>query len=269
MDCSVLGLLVYHQFLEFTPTHVHWLVMPSNHLILCHPLLLPPSIFPSIRVFSNESVLSSHQAAKVLEFQLQHQSFQWMFRIDLPNAKSILALAFFLGLLKGGACTHTQRQMWASTGIRGPIRTKDQQVSTQKLSCFHSWLVNFTFILAIERSLFHPDSLGLLPILLNYGPFFGDDIIWLIHNYHFILLDLKLSYKYHPSYFVMGFPGSSDGKESACNVGDLGLIRVSGRSPGEGHGNPFQYSCLENPIDRSIWWATVHGVAKSWTRLSH
>ena len=50
-------------------------VMPSNHLILCHPLLLPPSIFPSIRVFSNK-VKSSHQVAKVLEFQLQHQSFQ-------------------------------------------------------------------------------------------------------------------------------------------------------------------------------------------------
>ena len=50
-------------------------VMPSNHLILCHPLLLPPSIFPNIRVFSNESC-SSHQVAKVLEFQLQPQSFQ-------------------------------------------------------------------------------------------------------------------------------------------------------------------------------------------------
>ena len=57
------------------------LVMPSNHLILCHPLLLPPSIFPSIRVFSSESVL--HQVAKVLEFQLQHQSFQWTLRTDL------------------------------------------------------------------------------------------------------------------------------------------------------------------------------------------
>ena len=54
-------------------------VMPSNHLILCRPLLLPPSIFPSIRVFSNES----HQVAKVLEFKLQHQSFQWTFRTDL------------------------------------------------------------------------------------------------------------------------------------------------------------------------------------------
>ena len=56
-------------------------VMPSHHLILCHPLLLPPSIFPSIRVFSNESVLW-HQMAKVLEFQLQHQSFQCIFGTD-------------------------------------------------------------------------------------------------------------------------------------------------------------------------------------------
>ena len=55
-------------------------VMPSNHLILCHPLFLLPSIFPSVRVFSNVSSL--HQVAKVLELQLQHQSFQWIFRID-------------------------------------------------------------------------------------------------------------------------------------------------------------------------------------------
>ena len=57
-------------------------VMPSNYLILCRPLLLLPSIFPSIRVFSNESASSSHQVAKVLELQLQHQSFQWIFRVD-------------------------------------------------------------------------------------------------------------------------------------------------------------------------------------------
>ena len=66
----------------------------------------------------------------------------------------------------------------------------------------------------------------------------------------------------------MGFPGGSDGKASACNAGDLGLIPGLGRSPGEGNGNPFQYSCLENPMDGGAWWATVHGVAKSWTRLS-
>ena len=64
------------------------------------------------------------------------------------------------------------------------------------------------------------------------------------------------------------FLGDLDGKESACNAGDLGSIPGSGRSPGEGNGNPFQYSCLENPMDGGAWRATVHGVAKSRTRLS-
>ena len=62
--------------------------------------------------------------------------------------------------------------------------------------------------------------------------------------------------------------GGSEVKASACNVGDLGLIPGLGRSPGEGNGNPLQYSCLENPIDRGAWWATVHGVVKSRTQLS-
>jgi len=62
----------------------------------------------------------------------------------------------------------------------------------------------------------------------------------------------------------LGVPGGLDGKESSCNAGDLGLIPESGRSPGGGHGNPLQYACLENPMDRGTWWATVHGVAKSW-----
>ena len=65
-----------------------------------------------------------------------------------------------------------------------------------------------------------------------------------------------------------GFPGGSDGKESACNAGDLGSIPGLGRSPGGGHGNPLQYSFLENPMDRGAWQATAHGVAKSRTRLS-
>ena len=65
----------------------------------------------------------------------------------------------------------------------------------------------------------------------------------------------------------MGFPDSSVGKESACSAGDLGSIPGLGRSPLEGNGNPLQYSCLENPMDRGAWQATVHGVAKSWTRL--
>ena len=68
--------------------------------------------------------------------------------------------------------------------------------------------------------------------------------------------------------FVLGFPGGSEVKASASNAGDLGSIPGSGRSPGEGNGNPLQYSCLENPMDRGAWEATVHGVAKSQTRLS-
>ena len=57
----------------------------------------------------------------------------------------------------------------------------------------------------------------------------------------------------------MGFPGGSDGKESACSVENLGLISASGRSPGEGNDNPLQYSCLENPMDREAWQATILG----------
>ena len=71
-----------------------------------------------------------------------------------------------------------------------------------------------------------------------------------------------------PPLGMLGFPGSSDGNKSACSAGDLGLIPGSGRSPGEGNGNWLQYSYLENPMDRGIWWATVQGVAKSGTRLS-
>ena len=61
--------------------------------------------------------------------------------------------------------------------------------------------------------------------------------------------------------------GGSDGKASVYNAGDPGSIPGSGRSPGEGNGNPLQYSCLENPMDGGIWWAIVHEVTKSWTRL--
>ena len=63
----------------------------------------------------------------------------------------------------------------------------------------------------------------------------------------------------------LGFLGGSDGKESACSVGDPGLIPGLGKSPGEGNDNSLQYSCLENSMDRGAWWAAVHGVTKRWT----
>ena len=61
----------------------------------------------------------------------------------------------------------------------------------------------------------------------------------------------------------MGFLGGSDGKASVYNVGDPGAIPGSGRTPGEGNGNPLQYSCLGNPMDRGAWQATVHGIPES------
>ena len=72
-----------------------------------------------------------------------------------------------------------------------------------------------------------------------------------------------------PALFYYCFPGGAEVKASACNAEDLGSIPGLARSPGEGNGNPLQHSCLENPMDRGAWWATVHGVAKSRTRMSN
>ena len=79
-----------------------------------------------------------------------------------------------------------------------------------------------------------------------------------------VFLPLPFLHFLNTSYLPVG----SDGKESACNAGDPGSIPGSGRSPGEGNGNPLQYFCLQNSMDRGAWWAAVHVVAKSWTRLS-
>ena len=72
-----------------------------------------------------------------------------------------------------------------------------------------------------------------------------------------------------PTLMRLVFPAVSDGKESACNAGDLGLIPGLGRSPGDGNDNPLQYSCLENFLDRGVWQAIVHGVTESQTQLSN
>ena len=91
-----------------------------------------------------------------------------------------------------------------------------------------------------------------LPILAN-----------LSSTHHFWVLALQLQ---NPLPLLSWLSG----KASACNAGDAaGSISGLGRSPGEWHGNPLQYSCQENPMDRGAWWATVHGVAKSWTQLSN
>ena len=70
------------------------------------------------------------------------------------------------------------------------------------------------------------------------------------------------------SHLQGSFPGDPDSKEASCSAGDPGSIPGPGRSPGERNDNPLQYSCLRNPMDRGAWQTTVHGVTKSWTRLS-
>ena len=84
-----------------------------------------------------------------------------------------------------------------------------------------------------------------------------DDILYLEETFH-----------QHNIVLRYGFPGGSDGKESACNAGDLPLVPGLRRSPEGWHGNPLQYSCLQNPQDRGTWQATVHEVVNSWTQLS-
>ena len=74
---------------------------------------------------------------------------------------------------------------------------------------------------------------------------------------------------YHWYHYYWSFSGGLDSKESARNAGDLGSVPGLGRSSGGGNGNPLQYSCLENFMDRGAWRATVHGITKSWTWLSN
>ena len=105
--------------------------------------------------------------------------------------------------------------------------------------------------------------LELCLILLSFcfKPSIQKSLLYSVHT-HSIFPIFKIGL--HP-----GFPAGSDGKESACNPGDLGSIAGSRRAPGEGNGNSLQYSCLENSMDGGAWWATVHWVAKkSQTRLS-
>ena len=148
------------------------LVMPSNHLILCCTLLFLPSIFPSIRVFSNESALC----------------IMW------PKDWSINYLLFYY-------CT---------------------------------LLILSLFCSSPHRFQYLPS-----PNTCMWGE--------------------------------LGFPGLSAVKNppvSAVDSGVSGLVPGSGRSPGVGNGNPPQYSCLENSMDRGAWWTTAHGVTKSQTQLS-
>ena len=90
-----------------------------------------------------------------------------------------------------------------------------------------------------------------------------------VYNYFIAFNACCVNHKLAPAKSIcQGFPGGSEVKASVCNAGDLGSIPGLRRCPGEGEGKPLQCSCLENPMDGGAWWATVHGAAKSQTRLS-
>ena len=90
-----------------------------------------------------------------------------------------------------------------------------------------------------------------------------------VHGVAKVRHDLATEQQQNATCIHMGFPGGSVSKESACNAGGVGSVSESGRSPGGRHGNPLQYSCLKNPMDRGTWRAPVHGVERSRTRLSN
>ena len=167
MNCNMPGLPVHHQLPESPKPMSIESVMPSNQLILCGPLLLLPSISPSIRVFSNESAL----------------------HIRWPK-------------------------YWSFSFKISPTNEHPGLISSRM-----DWLG----ILAVQ---------GTLKGLLQH------------HS-------SKASILWRSAFFIIQlFPGSSDGKVSACNAADVGSIPGLGRSPGEGNGNPLQYSCLENSTEK-------------------
>ena len=177
----------------------------SNCLIHCCPLLLLPSVFPSIRVFSNESVLCIRWPK------------YWSFSFNISPSNENSGLISF-------------RMDWLDLlAVQGILKSLLQHHSSKAS-------------------------------ILRHSAFF---IVQLSHPYMTTVCKLPL-----PLY-KLGFPGGSDGKESACHVGDPGLNPGSRRFPGEGNVDPLQYSCLENSTDRGAWWAIVHEIIKSRTRMSN
>ena len=121
--------------------------------------------------------------------------------------------------------------------------------------------LNHFWILSVSELVWPPHILFALCIttseIIHFYQFFLDPQVWWSCGHRNLM----------ESIFLWAMLMTT-GKESACNTGDMGSIPESGRSPGEGNGNPLQYSCLENPMDRGAWWAAVHGVPKSRPQLS-
>ena len=150
---------------------------------------------------------------------------------------------------------------------RGEVPFSSRHVRVHTYNQHHLALLMLTLITCLRWCL----SASLLSSYFFLPLFQTKDTIWkeeTTSSAHVQSEELRSSSS-KASLVAWGFPGGSEVKASARNSGDPGSIPGSGRSPGEGNGNPLQYSCLENPMEGGAWWATFHGVAKSWTRLSN
>ena len=133
-------------------------------------------------------------------------------------------------------------------------------------SCFTYLFYNFNHSFFDSHFLFACTSISIHWLLFSFliSNNYLNNIEYIIYIYMFSVFILNYSKLFRFSFFMYewGFPGGSVGKESACYAEDPGLIPGLGRSPGGGNCNPLQYSCLENPMERRAWQATVHGVAR-------
>ena len=218
MDCSTSGFSVHHQCLSFLKLISIELVMPSNCLILCHPLLLPPSIFPSIRVFSNESAL-----------HIRWPKY-WSFNFSISSSNEHSGLISF------------QMDWLDLLSVQGTLVSLLQPHSSKAPILQHS-----AFFMV---QLSHPYVTTGKTIALTRQTFVGK-VISLFFNMlsRLVITFLPQStrsdwiFKIVPQF--TRHPQWLRSKESACNAEDTGGVGLSpglGRSPGRGHGNPLQYS---------------------------
>ena len=154
MDCSTPGFPVHHHLLELTQIMSTMSVMPCNRLILCHPLLLLPSTFLSIRVFSKESVFPS--GGQILEFQLQHQSFQWIFSTDFFRMDWLDLLAV-QGTLKSLLQHHSSKEsiLWHSPSLW----FNTFKLKTLNLKGYNTCKSYWHFVKPVQSSLKFPSNI--------------------------------------------------------------------------------------------------------------
>ena len=264
--------------------------MPSNYLILRRPLLLLPSIFPSIRIFSNESAL-----------RIRWPKY-WSFSFSISPSNEHPGLISFRmdwldllavqGTLKSLLQHHSSKASILQESAFFVVQLSHPYLTTGKIIALTRWtfvgrvmsllftMLSRLVITFLPRSkclliswLKSPSAVILEPPKIKSATVspsishevMGPDAMILVFWMYYTTI-------YYLVVINMGFLGGSNGKESTCNVGDLGSTPGLGRSPGEGHGNPLQYSCLENPHGQrslagySPWgsqrvghdWATKH-----------